>query len=208
MALCIQKMLSEVINMTNNDMKAKRAENQHRLPYGVSRSKPSSNDSFPSNPLQLAAKEIHSGHVELHSSSQAGDSLSVSSEDISLDVIGALRAELASLGPRHLHTRASQNTYGRNLFGQLNSLGDDPIAGFDGTFQINFPHLLTQIGFGLEKSDKPILDSQIDIRALFNGLLDGSLCLYDEILATRVEENKPVSIVIRHRIANHHLTKA
>uniref|UniRef100_A0A1Y1M642 Uncharacterized protein n=1 Tax=Photinus pyralis TaxID=7054 RepID=A0A1Y1M642_PHOPY len=42
MALCVQQMLSEVINMTNNDMKAKRAENQHR-PYGVSRSKPLSN---------------------------------------------------------------------------------------------------------------------------------------------------------------------
>lgn len=75
-------------------------------------------------------------------------------------------------------------TYGGNLLGQLDSLGNDSVTGLNGTFDVDLAHLLAQIGLGREQLDEAVLNNQADVCTFFDGLLYSSVGLDDEFLAT------------------------
>jgi hypothetical protein len=75
----------------------------------------------------------------------------------------------------------------RDLLGKFDSLRDDSVAGLNRALQVDLANLFAQISPGLDQSDETVLDNQVDICPLFDRLLDSSVCLDDEFLATVIK---------------------
>lgn len=75
-------------------------------------------------------------------------------------------------------------TNGRNLGGQLDSLGDLHLASLKRALEVNVTDLVAEVGLGRDKADQAVLDGQQDVCTLINRLLDHTLGLDDQLLAT------------------------
>ncbi|CAF3537505.1 unnamed protein product [Fusarium graminearum] len=64
------------------------------------------------------------------------------------------------------------STYRRNLSRKVYGLNNLDLALFDGTLEVNVTNLLAEIGLGADEADETILDSQENVSALFNLLLN------------------------------------
>ncbi|KAI6769139.1 hypothetical protein HG531_010243 [Fusarium graminearum] len=60
----------------------------------------------------------------------------------------------------------------RNLSRKVYGLNNLDLALFDGTLEVNVTNLLAEIGLGADEADETILDSQENVSALFNLLLN------------------------------------
>jgi hypothetical protein len=85
------------------------------------------------------------------------------------------------------HDQASSTfTYRRNLGRQVYALGDLELSGLKGALEVNVDNLLAKVCLGANQADQTVLDSQQNIGAFLNPLVDGTLCLDDQLLATIV----------------------
>jgi hypothetical protein len=66
---------------------------------------------------------------------------------------------------------SSDETYGRNLAGELDGLAKHQVAGLDGALEVDILDLLAQVGGGAEQLDETVLDLELDVGALLDGLL-------------------------------------
>ncbi|KND87845.1 hypothetical protein TOPH_07470 [Tolypocladium ophioglossoides CBS 100239] len=72
----------------------------------------------------------------------------------------------------------------RNLIGQVDLLGNLHVASLDGAFEVDVADLLTEVRLGVNKSDEAVLDAQLNVSTLLDGLLDSPVGLDDQLLAS------------------------
>jgi hypothetical protein len=128
---------------------------------------------------QVASEEALAASGEGDSRSQASYLNVVDSEDIGQYSVLALR------NVSHINgVERGMVTYRRNLSRKVNALGDLDHTSLNRALEINIADLLAEVGLGADKTDQTVLDSQKNIGALLNLLLDRSLGLDQEFLAT------------------------
>jgi len=76
------------------------------------------------------------------------------------------------------------STYRRDLARELNRLRYAENALFNGAFHVDVLHLLTEIRLGTHEPYQPVLDLQLNVSAVFDGLEDCAGRLNDEFGAT------------------------
>lgn len=77
-----------------------------------------------------------------------------------------------------------RSAYRRDLGRQVNILRNLHLASLQRALEVDVANLLAQIRLSANKSDKAVLDSQQDVGALLDPLLDLALCVDDQLLAT------------------------
>lgn len=75
-------------------------------------------------------------------------------------------------------------SYGRNLLGEVNGLGDLNDTSLDGALEVDVADLLAEVGLGADQANEAILDGKEDVGVLFDSGLDLALGLDDELMAT------------------------
>jgi hypothetical protein len=73
----------------------------------------------------------------------------------------------------------------RDLLGDVNRLLNAEDALLNRTFQIGLLSLLAEIGLGIDETDQPILDNQVNVCAFLDGLEYSAGCANDELGATK-----------------------
>jgi len=73
-----------------------------------------------------------------------------------------------------------QATHGWDLLGQLNRLDDGEDALLYGAFEVDILDLLAQVCLGRDEAYQAVLDRQLDVCPLLDGLLHGADGLDDE----------------------------
>lgn len=72
----------------------------------------------------------------------------------------------------------------RDLSGKIDALCNLHVAGLERALEINVTNLLAQVGLGGDEPDQAVLNRQQDVCTLLDLLLDLSLRLNDQLLAT------------------------
>jgi hypothetical protein len=132
--------------------------------------------------LQLEIEQV-AGAAKVDAGGQAGNLLVVGGVDIGLDIVRALH--LMSEDARwKVGTDSSGDTYRRDLAGEFDGLAQHQVAGLDGALEVDVLDLLAQVGGGAEQLDEAVLDLELDVGALLDGLLHLSNSADEEFRAT------------------------
>lgn len=73
---------------------------------------------------------------------------------------------------------------GRDLIGDIDSLLDAKRSLLNRAVQIGLLGLLAEVGLGVDKADQSVLDNQVDVSALLDGLKDGTGRADNQLAAT------------------------
>lgn len=90
-------------------------------------------------------------------------------------------------------------TYGRDLARKINGLGDLQISSLEGALEVNLANLLAEVGLCANETDETVLDGQENIGALLNSLLDCSLGVDNELVATMTRSVSVRALVLERK---------
>lgn len=90
-------------------------------------------------------------------------------------------------------------TYRRDLLGDVDRLGDGQHALLDGALEVDVLGLLAQAGRGGQQPDQPVLDDELDVRAVLDRLVHGASRADLELDAASKHKCQPVSRAARRQ---------
>lgn len=112
---------------------------------------------------------------------QAGDVLTILGKDIGVDSVFALWIMLARV---RIVRCQGKRAYRWDLLREVDRLGDGDNALLNRALEVDVLDLLAQVRLGVHQPDQTILDLEIDVCALLDGLVDGSDSLDNQLGAT------------------------